>query len=141
MGLSDEKLLRYCCREIIIYSNTMVCQCMRCLYHVCIQCVLLYPVALNLQTSGSKMDYNLGKFQQNGGCGYVLKPSIMRSGKLLCVCVCVCVCVCMRACVRACVCMRVRGCVCVCMRVSVLITLLQHNDTVLNSVKHKHTYL
>ena len=52
--------------------------------------MFLYPVALNMQTVGSKMDCNLGKFQQNGGCGYVLKPSIMRSGKL-CVRVCVCV--------------------------------------------------
>ena len=38
------------------------------------------PVALNMQTPGSKMDYNLGKFQQNGNCGYILKPGIMRSG-------------------------------------------------------------
>ena len=27
------------------------------------------------------MDYNIGKFQQNGGCGYILKPDIMREGK------------------------------------------------------------
>jgi len=41
----------------------------------------LVVVALNLQTPGSKMDCNIGKFQQNGGCGYVLKPSVMRSGE------------------------------------------------------------
>ena len=27
------------------------------------------------------MDLNEGKFRDNGGCGYLLKPSIMRQGK------------------------------------------------------------
>ena len=46
--------------------------------------IVFYPaVALNLQTPGSKMDYNTGKFQQNGGCGYILKPSVMRSGEYI----------------------------------------------------------
>uniref|UniRef100_A0A1X7VUT6 Phosphoinositide phospholipase C n=1 Tax=Amphimedon queenslandica TaxID=400682 RepID=A0A1X7VUT6_AMPQE len=35
-------------------------------------------VALNYQTPGKSMDWNMGKFQQNGGSGYVLKPEIMR---------------------------------------------------------------
>lgn len=35
-------------------------------------------VALNFQTTGTMMDLNDGKFLQNGGCGYVLKPGIMR---------------------------------------------------------------
>lgn len=31
-------------------------------------------VALNYQTPGLPMQLNLGKFRDNGGCGYVLKP-------------------------------------------------------------------
>lgn len=37
-------------------------------------------VALNYQTPGLMMDLQEGKFLDNGGCGYVLKPSIMREG-------------------------------------------------------------
>ncbi|PNF41601.1 hypothetical protein B7P43_G11116 [Cryptotermes secundus] len=35
-------------------------------------------VALNFQTPGQMMDLYDAKFRQNGGCGYVLKPSVMR---------------------------------------------------------------
>lgn len=35
-------------------------------------------VALNYQTPGLMMNLNDGKFLENGGCGYVLKPSVMR---------------------------------------------------------------
>ncbi|VDN53685.1 unnamed protein product, partial [Dracunculus medinensis] len=35
-------------------------------------------VALNYQTPGLMMDLQEGKFSDNGGCGYILKPSIMR---------------------------------------------------------------
>nr|CAD7571922.1 unnamed protein product [Timema californicum] len=35
-------------------------------------------LALNFQTPGQMMDLYDGKFRQNGGCGYVLKPAIMR---------------------------------------------------------------
>jgi inactive phospholipase C-like protein 2 len=35
-------------------------------------------VALNFQTPGQMMDLYDGRFRQNGGCGYVLKPSVMR---------------------------------------------------------------
>ena len=38
-------------------------------------------VALNYQTPGLMTDLYDGKFHQNGQCGYVLKPSIMREGK------------------------------------------------------------
>ncbi|XP_068092058.1 1-phosphatidylinositol 4,5-bisphosphate phosphodiesterase delta-1 isoform X2 [Hyperolius riggenbachi] len=34
-------------------------------------------VALNFQTSGTEMDLYQGKFQDNGQCGYVLKPSFL----------------------------------------------------------------
>ncbi|KAG0409855.1 hypothetical protein HPB47_013032 [Ixodes persulcatus] len=34
--------------------------------------------AMNLQTSGVSMDLHRGWFQQNGGCGYVLKPACLR---------------------------------------------------------------
>ncbi|XP_076818482.1 inactive phospholipase C-like protein 1 isoform X1 [Clavelina lepadiformis] len=34
--------------------------------------------SLNYQTPGLMMDINDGKFSMNGGCGYVLKPAIMR---------------------------------------------------------------
>jgi hypothetical protein len=40
--------------------------------------VCLYTVALNFQTPGLMMDLYDGKFRQNGGCGYVLKPAMMR---------------------------------------------------------------
>ncbi|XP_060785474.1 inactive phospholipase C-like protein 1 isoform X2 [Neoarius graeffei] len=35
-------------------------------------------VALNQQTPGAMLDLNRGRFAQNGGCGYVLKPAVMR---------------------------------------------------------------
>ncbi|KAG8234834.1 hypothetical protein J437_LFUL015148, partial [Ladona fulva] len=35
-------------------------------------------VSLNFQTPGQMMDLYDGRFRQNGGCGYVLKPSVMR---------------------------------------------------------------
>ncbi|KAM4691294.1 inactive phospholipase C-like protein 2 [Rhinophrynus dorsalis] len=35
-------------------------------------------VAMNYQTPGLMMDLNTGWFRQNGNCGYVLRPSIMR---------------------------------------------------------------
>lgn len=37
-------------------------------------------VALNYQTPGLMMNLNDGKFLENGGCGYVLKPAVMREG-------------------------------------------------------------
>ena len=37
-------------------------------------------VALNYQTPGLMMNLNDGKFVENGGCGYVLKPAVMREG-------------------------------------------------------------
>jgi hypothetical protein len=39
----------------------------------------LSSVALNFQTIDQGMQYNLGKFADNGGCGYVLKPQHMIS--------------------------------------------------------------
>ncbi|CAN0057558.1 unnamed protein product, partial [Laminaria digitata] len=38
-------------------------------------------VALNYQTPGVSMRLNDGKFRDNGGCGYLLKPSCLRNGK------------------------------------------------------------
>ena len=35
-------------------------------------------VALNFQTPGTMMDVYDGRFRQNGCCGYVLKPAVMR---------------------------------------------------------------
>jgi len=35
-------------------------------------------VALNYQTPGLMMDLYNGWFNKNGGCGYVVKPAIMR---------------------------------------------------------------
>jgi len=43
----------------------------------------LYIVALNYQTTSEAMDLNDGKFRQNGGCGYILKPDILRDGMFL----------------------------------------------------------
>ncbi|OQR69737.1 1-phosphatidylinositol 4 [Tropilaelaps mercedesae] len=37
-------------------------------------------VALNYQTPDRSMFYNVSKFAQNGNCGYVLKPQILREG-------------------------------------------------------------
>ncbi|XP_074050450.1 1-phosphatidylinositol 4,5-bisphosphate phosphodiesterase zeta-1 isoform X2 [Macrotis lagotis] len=39
-------------------------------------------VALNFQTPGLPMDLHNGKFLDNGGCGYILKPEILRNPKL-----------------------------------------------------------
>jgi len=42
-------------------------------------CLLgMVSVALNYQTCGLMMDLSDGRFMQNGGCGYVLKPAVMR---------------------------------------------------------------
>nr|XP_015207507.1 PREDICTED: 1-phosphatidylinositol 4,5-bisphosphate phosphodiesterase zeta-1 isoform X3 [Lepisosteus oculatus] len=38
-------------------------------------------VALNFQSLGLPMDLNNGKFQDNGGCGYVLKPHFLRTNE------------------------------------------------------------
>ncbi|XP_010140648.1 PREDICTED: 1-phosphatidylinositol 4,5-bisphosphate phosphodiesterase zeta-1-like, partial [Buceros rhinoceros silvestris] len=35
-------------------------------------------VALNFQTPGIQMELQNGKFQDNGGCGYILKPEFLR---------------------------------------------------------------
>lgn len=35
-------------------------------------------MALNFQSLGLPMDLNNGRFQDNGGCGYVLKPLFLR---------------------------------------------------------------
>ncbi|MCI4378235.1 hypothetical protein PGIGA_G00213530 [Pangasianodon gigas] len=35
-------------------------------------------VALNQQTPGAMLDLSRGRFAQNGGCGYVLRPAVMR---------------------------------------------------------------
>ena len=35
-------------------------------------------VALNQQTPGAMLDLHRGRFTQNGGCGFVLRPSVMR---------------------------------------------------------------
>ncbi|KAK9396038.1 1-phosphatidylinositol 4-5-bisphosphate phosphodiesterase delta-1 [Crotalus adamanteus] len=35
-------------------------------------------VALNFQSRSSEMDIHQGRFQENGGCGYVLKPEFLR---------------------------------------------------------------
>ncbi|CAM9432842.1 unnamed protein product [Sphacelaria rigidula] len=35
-------------------------------------------VSLNYQTAGSAMRLNDGKFRDNGGCGYLLKPEVLR---------------------------------------------------------------
>ncbi|KAF7216245.1 inactive phospholipase C-like protein 1 [Nothobranchius furzeri] len=36
-------------------------------------------VALNQQTPGAMLDLHRGRFSQNGGCGYVLRPAVMRN--------------------------------------------------------------
>lgn len=41
----------------------------------------LLPVALNFQTAGEGMDLHEGLFRQNGNCGYILKPSFMRTAE------------------------------------------------------------
>ncbi|XP_068602365.1 inactive phospholipase C-like protein 1 [Brachionichthys hirsutus] len=38
----------------------------------------LQLVALNQQTPGAMLDLHRGRFSQNGGCGYVLRPTVMR---------------------------------------------------------------
>uniref|UniRef100_A0A672GVH0 Phosphoinositide phospholipase C n=1 Tax=Salarias fasciatus TaxID=181472 RepID=A0A672GVH0_SALFA len=35
-------------------------------------------VALNQQTPGAMLDLHRGRFSQNGGCGYILRPAVMR---------------------------------------------------------------
>lgn len=40
-----------------------------------------FAVALNFQSLGLPMDLNDGRFQDNGGCGYVLKPAVLMSSQ------------------------------------------------------------
>lgn len=40
-----------------------------------------FAVALNFQSLGLPMDLNNGRFQDNGGCGYVLKPVVLMSSQ------------------------------------------------------------
>lgn len=42
---------------------------------------LCFAVALNFQSPGLSMDLNNGRFQDNGGCGYVLKPAVLMSSE------------------------------------------------------------
>ena len=42
-------------------------------------CVPPHAVALNFQTPGEQMDLNQGRFLPNGRCGYILKPSFLRT--------------------------------------------------------------
>ena len=37
-------------------------------------------VSLNFQYPDSYMNLNQGFFRRNGGCGYILKPAVMRRG-------------------------------------------------------------
>ncbi|KAL0968709.1 hypothetical protein UPYG_G00270570 [Umbra pygmaea] len=39
-------------------------------------------VALNFQSVGLPMDLNNGRFQDNGGCGYILKPLFLRTNQM-----------------------------------------------------------
>lgn len=41
----------------------------------------MFSVALNYQTGTYPMQVNQGLFQDNGFCGYVLKPQFMRNGE------------------------------------------------------------
>ena len=42
--------------------------------------IFCISVALNYQYLGLSMDLNRGRFLQNGRCGYVLKPAVLREG-------------------------------------------------------------
>lgn len=42
---------------------------------------VVFAVALNFQSPGLSMDLNDGRFQDNGGCGYVLKPAVLMSSE------------------------------------------------------------
>lgn len=51
----------------------------------CFHCSKIVPwcfaAALNFQSLGMPMDLNDGRFQDNGGCGYVLKPAVLMSSQ------------------------------------------------------------
>ena len=46
---------------------------------LCPFALALAQVAMNMQRPGKVMVRHIGKFLENGGCGYVLKPKPMRS--------------------------------------------------------------
>ena len=48
-----------------------------------LKCLNFSKVAMNYQYPGLAMDLNRGFFLKNGGCGYVLKPPVMREGNTL----------------------------------------------------------
>lgn len=43
--------------------------------------LLCFAVALNFQSLAKPMDLNDGRFKDNGGCGYVLKPAVLMSSQ------------------------------------------------------------
>ena len=53
------------------------------LFHFTSFDLYFYEAALNYQTAGIPMQLNQGRFQEdNGGCGYILKPRFMLQGVL-----------------------------------------------------------
>uniref|UniRef100_A0A3Q0SQH1 Phosphoinositide phospholipase C n=1 Tax=Amphilophus citrinellus TaxID=61819 RepID=A0A3Q0SQH1_AMPCI len=49
---------------------------------LCLLVSFFLAVALNFQSPGLPMDLNDGLFQDNGGCGYVLKPAVLMSSQM-----------------------------------------------------------
>lgn len=45
-------------------------------------CSFYVSVALNFQTGGEPMQLNHGRFRDNGGAGYVLKPNLLLADEM-----------------------------------------------------------
>lgn len=53
-------------------------------FDLCVSLIVVFffiAVALNFQSLATPMDLNDGRFQDNGGCGYILKPAMLMSSQ------------------------------------------------------------
>lgn len=68
----------YCCTSLPPPNRSHTFLCVLLIFQLT-NAPLYFAVALNFQSPGLPMDLNDGRFQDNGGCGYVLKPAVLMS--------------------------------------------------------------
>lgn len=67
------------CWEIYVPIASMYPQCVLWTFPLLFLPSWCFAVALNFQSLATPMDLNDGRFQDNGGCGYILKPAVLMS--------------------------------------------------------------
>ena len=74
------RILMFSCR-LSYFMYRKYCLCMYVCTYVSYSCIFVQVVALNYQTRDIPLLLNYGRFEDNGACGYVLKPEFMQSRK------------------------------------------------------------